>query len=334
MRRPLQILGCVLALVCIGWLISSWLAPAEPRYQGRRVSDWFKQYYRSGPSGRWNETERAEAISAIRAMGTNALPFLLDECVAQRRDSSYTNLLKALASLPNLFPPYVPGTEISHEAAEAVGIIRPPAVVLLPWLKEALASPDQNRRQQALNLLGYVGDGAEATVPLLVMALRGENPFERALAAQSLAEIGESAKSALPALVEFLERPASDRVGLHNVCRTLGDLEAEATNALPALRWRWQTETDPEVRLALATAICRIAAPEPEVLNSITAQLDDTRNCFAAIQALGQVGANARMALPALQRFVAGTNYFKQQAAEVVRQIESAPASTIHTTDQ
>jgi len=53
----------------------------EPKYHGKRLSGWFKQYYRSGihvlaP----DEIDLKDATAALRAIGTNAVPWLVGRC--------------------------------------------------------------------------------------------------------------------------------------------------------------------------------------------------------------------------------------------------------------
>lgn len=303
MKEPLRTLGGVLAVALLGWLAYAWLDPSEPRYQGRRLSEWFKQYYRSGQfSRRADDVKRAEATAAFRALGTNAVPFLLDECFAERRDPGFTNLLKALATLPKpfQFPPFVSAAYINEEAAEAIGIVRPPASVLLPRLTNALASANDRRRRMALYLLGYVGEGGETVVPILAAKLRSQAIAERGLAAQSLDRLGKAAKPALPTLIEIAGDTASSRGCIFSVCRALGNLGADATTAIPVLKKRWGAETNWSTRVQLAAAMCRIDERETEVLHSIIEQIKDASHRQSAIRALGDIGRNAKAAAPAL----------------------------------
>jgi hypothetical protein len=53
------------------WVAFLW--PAEPKYQGRYLSDWFTEYL----TFRDNSHKGLEAESALRAIGTNGLPFYL-----------------------------------------------------------------------------------------------------------------------------------------------------------------------------------------------------------------------------------------------------------------
>src|SRR6266498_3141912 len=58
----------VVALV----LLAMWLRPREPAYQGKRLTQWLDEYNQAGA---WDKI--GPVSEAIRAMGTNSLPFLL-----------------------------------------------------------------------------------------------------------------------------------------------------------------------------------------------------------------------------------------------------------------
>jgi hypothetical protein len=59
----------VAALGGLAWLV---LRPSEPSYQGRRLSEWLDRYNEAGAMDKTGPVS-----DAIRAMGTNSLPFLL-----------------------------------------------------------------------------------------------------------------------------------------------------------------------------------------------------------------------------------------------------------------
>jgi hypothetical protein len=70
MRKWLKVAVAVLVLLIVafaGWLLTR---AHEPEYQGRSLSAWLDEYNKAGT---WNNEP---ASAAIRAMGTNCLPFL------------------------------------------------------------------------------------------------------------------------------------------------------------------------------------------------------------------------------------------------------------------
>src|SRR6266446_5539831 len=72
MRRRLSIGRVVLLIAILGVLVWVILRPDEPAYRGKRLSQWLDEYNRAGA------LDKTGTISeAVRAMGTNSLPYLL-----------------------------------------------------------------------------------------------------------------------------------------------------------------------------------------------------------------------------------------------------------------
>jgi HEAT repeat protein len=72
MRKRLRIVLAIVGVAILGWLGWKALRTPEPSYQGRRLSEWLDGYNHAGGM------DKTESVSeAIRAMGTNSLPFLL-----------------------------------------------------------------------------------------------------------------------------------------------------------------------------------------------------------------------------------------------------------------
>jgi hypothetical protein len=72
MRKRVKIALAVLLVAAIGVIAWQVMRLREPVYQGKRLSQWLDEYNRVG------RLEQTEPISeAIRAIGTNSLPFLL-----------------------------------------------------------------------------------------------------------------------------------------------------------------------------------------------------------------------------------------------------------------
>src|SRR5687767_14445402 len=74
-QKNASCLVLVIVLVCLLGL--ALLSRREPTYQGKPLSEWAQQY----GSNHWGGANRAvaqEAELAIRQIGTNGIPFLLD----------------------------------------------------------------------------------------------------------------------------------------------------------------------------------------------------------------------------------------------------------------
>ena len=78
-RRVLVVLGSVVAAVLALLLIAFWPGPKEPEYQGKKLSEWVDKALTADLPryGNPEVAEVAEARGAIRALGTNSLPYFV-----------------------------------------------------------------------------------------------------------------------------------------------------------------------------------------------------------------------------------------------------------------
>jgi HEAT repeat protein len=152
-------------------------------------------------------------------------------------------------------------------AAFTAARLDPPGPRLLPALVEALASPDGDVRWSAARLLVEAGRVHGEVLPLMVgLARSGENPVVRRMATFALRELAP-------------ERP-------------------EAAEVLLAAAH----DSDLHVRRAATTAMASLLDPPAAVASQLAATLrgdPDAATRRLAALALGELGANARAALPA-----------------------------------
>ncbi|HVE43172.1 MAG TPA: HEAT repeat domain-containing protein [Planctomycetota bacterium] len=109
-------------------------------------------------------------------------------------------------------------------------------------------------------LFAMAPEGKQAAPALLQLLKHPDKDFwePRSYAAVALAKMGTKEKAMLPALIEGVQQPAYKEVRLH-AARTLGEMGAEATPALGALR-EVAKDKDAEVAKAAADALARIEA--------------------------------------------------------------------------
>jgi len=296
-RLLLLVFGIAVAVLLFGVL-----RDRGPEYRGRRLSQWFKQYYRTGQESRQpDELRREQAARALRAIGTNAIPFLVEECFTINRESPLqTNVLSFLAALPRpfRFPPFVPAMSVREEAANAVGEIKPPARLLVPLVTNRLNDPDKFQRWMGVYLLGRIGEGGEAAVPFLREKLRSADAQELALATLSLDRLGSAAGSAVTDLVEFVRTNSFQPT--YYACRALARIGPAASNAIPVLKAKLAVETNAMRQVSIAVALVCIDSHQAEAMGVLETQLADTNTPGKAIYALSDIGTNAKPALPLL----------------------------------
>lgn len=160
-RQLLILLASVAALLALLGLLPR---EREPHYNGRSLSEWLSLYAQaSGPT-------RSTAEDAVRHIGTNALPWLLQD-VAYERPQWRKKLARAT---PNRFdwatgwiPPNHDGTSRAILGFTILGTNAAPAI---PVLARLMNNPTVNvSSKRAIYALWAIGDPA---LPVLAAALR------------------------------------------------------------------------------------------------------------------------------------------------------------------
>jgi HEAT repeat protein len=147
-----------------------------------------------------------------------------------------------------------------------------------------------------LALFGLTAAAGAADVAALVKQLKSSDPETRRDAAKGLGEAGPDAKPAITALADALKD--KDLFVRRFAAEALGKIGPDAKSAVKPLT---EALGDPkkEVAQAAATALGQIGAVEP--LAALVANAKkDTSARRKAIEALGQMKADAKAAVPAL----------------------------------
>jgi HEAT repeat protein len=215
---------------------------------------------------------------------------------------------------------------VRGEAAAALGRIGPDARAAVPALTEAVASTDQGLRMDAALALAHIAPAAQTVFPVLdeifkegnhpyrvraleVLArlalaatgLKGEEIFfwpvrilwddtqARTKAAEVLGRMGPAAKLAIPALAEVLR--GSDNQSRIQAALALWRIDRRTEDVIPVFVAALKSSFTPSPRSTLTLpGRFGVAGPPPAPL------------CQQAAEALGQMGPEARAALPALRQ--------------------------------
>jgi HEAT repeat protein len=174
-RRILSAALLVAVLCALTWLALQLGKPDQPDYEGKKLSAWLQDIDYGQP-----QAKREKAAEAIRSMGTNTLPFLLDDLDVARQ-SRLKEYLIQLARKQSLFKlNWRDANERSRQAT---------------WAFKALGSAGSPAIQELLRLEesnpGYVpgalaGIGVVA-LPYLIQGLTNKNEWVRGNAAAYLA---------------------------------------------------------------------------------------------------------------------------------------------------
>ena len=299
----------------------------QPTYGGESLSAWLAQYETNLLRDDMESLAHgAEAARAIRAIGSNAIPFLLK--MLEVTNSQTDAILKKVFSRS-----HTPADVINARASRGFEILGENGKDAVPGIinifDRHLSVSSQSCCAEAL---GGIGTAARSAVPTLLRYISSTNGdrMARLHCLYSLAYIDGQSDST----ISFLERAVGDndvhvaRVALKGL-RIVG---AKAASALPLLL-SLSTNNDSVLRLEAIAAISNIrTSPEIEVQNLILC-LNDSQPLIrmAAAESLGRFKADARAAIPALTEMLRDGNPQCQMAAkEALAYIEASGKGVAH----
>jgi hypothetical protein len=214
--------------------------PKEPSYQGKNLSAWLEDYARTEYANEpdwtpaWTEGDRqarARAINAVREIGTNAIPWLLELVSSQ----DYKGVL----------------------GFQALGPAGKPAV---PALIAMMQDPLLTHRATVCPALAAIGPAAEEAVPLL---LKHSNPWVAGPTAlctvQALAQIHMHPELVVPIFAELLRTNSSWGPMANPYLEALGSFGSEAKSAVPAIL-PFVDSKDESVRICATNALRSIGS--------------------------------------------------------------------------
>ena len=209
-------------------------------------------------------------------------------------------------------------TTIQH-ALDALASIGPQAV---PRLVDILKHYKELRMQVAYTL-GQIGPGAAAATDALAALASDEDFNVSTEAVLALGKIGPGAANAVPTLLAALQKENCPNA--HAIVYALGRIGPKAAAAEPALQ-RAMAGKDQTLSVVAAWAFTQIepqstAKAIPLLVAGLSDSLPETRK--AAAQALGNLGPQARTALPALQKAA------KDDDSQAVREVAASAVQAV-----
>jgi hypothetical protein len=165
--------GCIFALA----LFLCW-PPPEPKYQGRNLSYWLHQY------NQVHDFRKLTPIdSAVRAMGTNALPIILSHL--EHKESALRLKVSRLVAKQHFIKRSLDGeNELYVPSLLALNALGPAAEPICPELQRLCEQPGSAEiGEQALLLIGA------SAIPTVEQACRNTNTVVAAHAALILAQL-------------------------------------------------------------------------------------------------------------------------------------------------
>lgn len=256
--RQIRIVKSLCALCCaFGVVFPAWTA--EPKYEGKSLRDWLKLYQNSDNGS----SDEQKAAAAIRSIGTNSLPVLINWVESNDSDEQFLakNGFQILgtAAQPAVQPlgKMLVSTNqvISLIAGECLGHIGAPA---LPELLAGLTNRQFRVGTAAALAIVELGTNASPAIPILLRHLQHPNHFYRERAADALGNLGIEPETVIPALARLLKDDS--KAARYLALRGLENFESRARPAVPTIT---DLLADPEESIReTATNVLRKIAPE------------------------------------------------------------------------
>jgi len=269
------------------------LFPGEPVYHGKRLNAWVADLH-----PRAGEARQAEAELALRAIGTNAVPYLLE--LLRHREPRLLRELRGFSQRTKTF-------------------LRMDSELELPWVAAV------ERDLQLSAAFAALGPCAKPAFPTLTILLL--RPETASVSASALARIGPEA---FRPLTHALESPLAEVRAA--AAGALGTMPGDPATILPALR-KALADSDKFVRINAVISLGQIAETRPEaVLDDLIRGLRDSSpsvKIFAA-DFLARLGKDARSAVPELVNMAEGLDRLASgKAVSALKQIDPEAAAKL-----
>jgi hypothetical protein len=206
MPKRVQIALAGLIMTILGVFAWQVLHEREPVYQGKRLSVWLEQYGTNHWSGGRGDEVDTATESAIRQIGTNAIPIYLEMMAS--KESSLT--IKLLSSIPSRWFGW------AH----------------LPSSGDYRHKVEMRRRLGAYAFIALDRD-AKPAVPALIALLNDKHPDVRYVAVFALRSLGPVASDALPSLIKCLDDP--EFTVRDDAVMGLGTIQEQPQRVIPIL---------------------------------------------------------------------------------------------------
>ena len=315
MRKRVQIALALLLVAALGMVCWQVLGLREPVYQAKRLSLWLQGYNPDGDS--------PEVDEALRTMGTNAIPVLLENL--QAKDS----VLKVHLAAFGLH--YTPAETRHLRAQKGLSALGAEASNAVPALIEIYQQNfASSAREAAANTLVEIGPAAKMAIPVLIKSAASTNSDVRAFALYTLGRMALESETVVPVLIKGLHDP--DREVRFNAAFGLEALAFMGGDAKPAIPALVETLKDshPSARASAATALGHIHSEPALVIPALIEMLrdPDVQQHANAATALGEFGNDGKPAVaPLIELLSQGNQDARKAATTALKAIDPVAAA-------
>jgi len=201
-RRPFLLLIGVAALVLLVLLAVGAFRSREPEYERKKLSEWVESYADA------SKPAPGEKDEAIRRIGTNAIPYLLEWIAYQPRKWELKMLLTQNPRIKRLNQTWDIAGRRRHVRAvcapRAFMALGPQAQMAIPGLRQIMLDPERpESAARAVDALANLGNAGLA--PLIDGLARHEPKAFVPWFVIRIGQMGSEAKAAVPALTAMLQ---------------------------------------------------------------------------------------------------------------------------------
>ena len=276
-----------------------------------------------------NTSVRLYALSALSKIGQDAdfatsavVAALADPDVQVRQRAAFAlakigKLDKAIvfSALESAFVDSDKGVRVA--VVQAVAEIDSPEPAQIRFLAKAVDDRSADVRVAAIDCLRKLGPRAKEALPALTIALKDQDREVRSRVGQAMSAVGEDVGKAVPALVEDLKSKAKDT--RRRALEVLAGNGSASKGAVPQLIEALKDQ-DPEIRAQAAATLASIGAEaKPAARELILLLKDRAGGRSEAIAALAKIGK------PAVDPLIAALDYgnpdIRSGAVEALGQI-------------
>jgi len=217
----------------------------EPTYAGKTLTEWFIVCRTAEP----RSPDSEQATFALRSIGTNAIPYLLDWSASE-------------------------DAKLRHYSSIGFWALGPTAAPAIPTLAKRLVGTNEQSAALAAWSLNAIGEPA---LPTLLNAITNRTFSIRTYAIQDI-ELSPKAQAIIPSLLRDLDSPSA--YYRWRAAQGLGSIRLEGYSVVPKLAKMLQ-DNDKAVRFSSLQALARFgsfATPAvPAVSKLLTAEDESTR---------------------------------------------------------
>jgi hypothetical protein len=207
MSKRVEIVAGLLLAVAVGLVFWRVSGSREPVFEGRPLSNWLDHHVASSSANPpYGSPGWKKADEAIRHIGTNAIPTLLEMIRASDRPAFVIKVMNKARSL-GLMRSMYRYASLRHEEAEyAFKMLGTNAASAVPELSRIYEQNISASSQRCAALaLGHIGRGAQAALPALISNFAHTDADVRFYAVSAVLHIGGEPGVVVPPLASALK---------------------------------------------------------------------------------------------------------------------------------